>query len=71
MADEPPLVELAEIQQRFDAIFARKGATGAARPSCFGPHRGTASAVDDRAARVEGLAWDKALRHQIDHADLP
>jgi len=28
------------------------------------------AAVDDRAARVEGLAWDKALRHQIGHADL-
>jgi hypothetical protein len=29
------------------------------------------AAVEDRADRVEGLAWDKALRHQIDHADLP
>ena len=29
------------------------------------------AAVEDRAERVEGLAWDKALCHQIDHADLP
>jgi len=29
------------------------------------------AAVDDRADRVEGLAWDKALRHQVGHADLP
>jgi hypothetical protein len=24
-----------------------------------------------RAERVEGLAWDKALRHQVAHPDLP
>ena len=29
------------------------------------------AALDDRAERAEGLAWDKALRHQVDHADLP
>jgi len=29
------------------------------------------AAVEDRAARVEGLAWDKALRHQGDYPDLP
>ena len=29
------------------------------------------AAVDDRAARVEGLAWDKALRHRVGHPDLP
>ena len=29
------------------------------------------AAVNDRADRVEGLAWDKALRHQVGHADLP
>jgi hypothetical protein len=28
-------------------------------------------ALDARAERAEGLAWDKALRHQVDHADLP
>jgi len=25
--------------------------------------------MEDHAARVEGMAWDKALRHQIDHAN--
>ena len=25
--------------------------------------------MEDHAGRVEGLAWDKALRHQIDHAN--
>jgi hypothetical protein len=29
------------------------------------------AALDARAERAEGLAWDKALRHQVDHADLP
>ena len=29
------------------------------------------AAVEDRAARVEGLAWDKALRDQVDPPDLP
>ena len=27
------------------------------------------TAIEDHAARVEGMAWDKALRHQIDHAN--
>ena len=29
------------------------------------------AALDARAERAEGLAWDKALRHQVDHAGLP
>jgi hypothetical protein len=29
------------------------------------------AALDDRAERAAGLAWDKALRHQVDHADVP
>jgi hypothetical protein len=29
------------------------------------------AAVNDRAERVEELAWDKALCHQIAHPDLP
>jgi hypothetical protein len=29
------------------------------------------AALDARAERAAGLAWDKALRHQVDHADLP
>jgi hypothetical protein len=28
-------------------------------------------ALDARAERAEGLAWDRALGHQVDHADLP
>jgi hypothetical protein len=29
------------------------------------------AALDARAERLEGLAWDRALCHQVDHADLP
>jgi hypothetical protein len=29
------------------------------------------AALDARAERAAGLAWDKALRHQVDQADLP
>lgn len=27
--------------------------------------------LEARAERAEGLAWDKALRHQVSHAHLP
>ena len=27
--------------------------------------------LEARADRADGVAWDKALRHQIDHANLP
>jgi hypothetical protein len=27
--------------------------------------------LEDRAERLEGLAWDKALRHQLVRCDLP